>query len=415
MAPLPESDELRALQQKAYGRGGGLTEAEAARLRALEALGSGHDVPEEPSAPPVVERGSAATERGAERAERVDATTRVTVPPPQVTELSSPRFVSPEARSTTEGVPAASTTEGVPAASTTEGVPAASPVAASSWRQDLRRHGKAVAAASALLLLVGIGTGWALFAPRVRDAVALTAEEAQHKLELDEDYDFDEGTLRAVVRDDDALVWFGTQSDGEQSCLVLDAAEQTQVGCSPTDGINTVYGMNATITLPPDEDATEGDFGTSINAYGMLSSTGEPMVAIQRWDQDASVLDQFEGDERTRAQELIDEGFEAGLSLAGYVRGEPAWIAYRFTDSSENERCLIVDALDGIVCGSESDTLTDGLTITGDGDGGRIDVSAGFTNWGQPYLTVTENPGGASTTVIDTETGDPIEVTDPEG
>jgi hypothetical protein len=303
----------------------------------------------------------------------------------------------------------------VPAASTTEGVPAASPVAASSWRQDLRRHGKAVAAASALLLLVGIGTGWALFAPRVRDAVALTAEEAQHKLELDEDYDFDEGTLRAVVRDDDALVWFGTQSDGEQSCLVLDAAEQTQVGCSPTDGINTVYGMNATITLPPDEDAAEGDFGTSINAYGMLSSTGEPMVAIQRWDQDASVLDQFEGDERTRAQELIDEGFEAGLSLAGYVRGEPAWIAYRFTDSSENERCLIVDALDGIVCGSESDTLKDGLTITGDGDGGRIDVSAGFTNWGQPYLTVTENPGGASTTVIDTETGDPIEVTDPEG
>ena len=139
------------------------------------------------------------------------------------------------------------------------------------------------------------------------------------------------------------------------------------------------------------------------------------MVAIQRWDNDASMLDQFEGDERTRAQALIDEGYLAGVSLVGYVREQPAWIAYRFTDSDQNERCLIVDALGATACGLDSDTLQDGLTLTAEVENGRIEVSAQFTNWGTPYLTITENAGGASTIVIDTETGDPIEVTDPDG
>ena len=406
MTQLPEPDELRALQRKAYGRGGGLTDAEAARLRELEAV----DQPPEPQVvareseqPPVAPRGGTAAERRAERAERVEETKRVIRPRPQGADSSAPLFDSPAARSTTEAAPDGSHPEEL------------APAAASSWRHDLRQHWKAAAAASALLLLIGVGAGWALFAPRVRDAVPLTAEEAQHKVELDAKYEFDEGTLRAVAREEDALVWFGTQGDGDQNCLVLEAAGQSQVGCARADDADAAYGLSATISLPPDDDAPEGDLGTSINAYGMLSTAGEPMITIQRWDQDSSILDQFEGDDRTRAQALIDEGFEAGLSLVGYVRDQPAWIAYRFTDSSENERCLIVDALDATACGVESDTLQDGLTITAEDESGRIEVSAQFTNWGTPYLTITENAGAASTIVIDTETGDPIEVTDPDG
>ncbi|MFK4853192.1 hypothetical protein ACI3KT_16255 [Microbacterium sp. ZW T6_19] len=408
MTPIPEPDELRALQHKAYGRGGGLTDAEAARLRELEQPEPPRvDSPDAHSRPdprsstdelPAVERGSEATEAK-----------HVLISRPQGTDVSSRLFDSTAARSTTDAREAAEE----PSESTSRG---ARPTTEElSWRPTLRRHWKAVAAASALLLIFGLGAGWALFAPRVRDAVALTEDEVQHKLELDEKYEFDEGTLRAVARDDDALVWFGTQSDGDQNCLVLEAAGQSQIGCARADDVNLAYGLNATISLPPEEDAAEGDFGASINAYGMLSTAGEPMVAIQRWDNDASMLDQFEGDERTRAQALIDEGYLAGVSLVGYVREQPAWIAYRFTDSDQNERCLIVDALGATACGLDSDTLQDGLTLTAEDENGRIEVSAQFTNWGTPYLTITENAGGASTIVIDTETGDPIEVTDPDG
>lgn len=393
--PIPETDELRTLQQKAYGRSGGLTDAEAARLRELERPSSSGE--QHPSAArgsevgegsPIVERGVEAGEENlvVERGSEATETKRAPVPRRRLTDESSPGSDSPAVPSIAEDL---------------------------AWRAALRRHWKAASAASALLALIGLGAGWALFAPRVHDAVQLTDAEVQRKLELDEKSSFDEGTLRAVARDADALVWFGTKDDGAQLCLVLDVADQSQMGCTRADEINSAFGLTATVTLPPEDDAPDGDFGASINAYAMMSTAGEPMVNIQRWDNDSSVLDQFEGEERARAQELLDEGYLAGVTLVGYVREQPAWIANRFTETGENERCLIVDSLGAVVCALESATLEDGLTIVSeDEDGLSLHVSAQFTTWGFPYLTVTES-ARASTTVIDTETGDPIEVTTP--
>ena len=45
-------------------------------------------------------------------------------------------------------------------------------------------------------------------------------------------------------------------------------------------------------------------------------------------------------------------------------------------------------------------------------------VTVEFTGWGMPYLTITEGPTGGSLVVLDTESGDPIEVqvpVDPAG
>lgn len=376
--PDPDGDELRELQQKAYGRSGGLTDAEAARLRELESQVG----PAEPA---------------------------VTVVP---LEAAAPALAGEQGASP---VPEGSAGSADGSEDAPRSAAGGSGMPDSTWRMALRRHWAIVAAASALLLIVGLATGWALFAPRVRDAVALTDAEVQRKLELDEENKFDEGTLRAVARDDDALVWFGTKDDGKQKCIVLDVAELSQTGCTQPDRLD-MFGLSATVSLPPEDDAPEGDFGTSISAYAMMSTSDEPMVSIQRWDADSSMLEQYDEDVRPRAEELMtDEGFAAGLSLVGYVRDQPVWVASRFSDTGSNDRCLIVDGLDAIACGDESTTLENGLTVASEDENGRsLLVMVQFTNWGNPYLTITENVGDASTTVIDTETGDPIEVTTPQ-
>lgn len=376
--PDPDGDELRELQQKAYGRSGGLTDAEAARLRELESQVG----PAEPA---------------------------VTVVPLEAAapDLSGEQGTSP--------VPEGSAGSADGSEDAPRSAAGGSGMPDSTWRMALRRHWKIVAAASVLLLIVGLATGWALFAPRVRDAVALTDAEVQRKLELDEENEFDEGTLRAVARDDDALVWFGTKDDGKQKCIVLDVAELSQTGCTQPDRLD-MFGLSATVSLPPEDDAPEGDFGTSISAYAMMSTSDEPMVSIQRWNSDSSVLDQFDQEDRPRAEELItDEEFSAGLSLVGYVQDQPVWVGDRLSDSASNEKCLIVDALDVMACDDDVTVLEDGLSVGAkDHTGSAVQIKVQFTTWGNPYLTITENVGDASTTVIDTETGDPIEVTTPQ-
>lgn len=376
--PDPDGDELRELQQKAYGRSGGLTDAEAARLRELESQVG----PAEPA---------------------------VTVVP---LEAAAPALAGEQGASP---VPEGSAGSADGSEDAPRSAAGGSGMPDSTWRMALRRHWAIVAAASALLLIVGLATGWALFAPRVRDAVALTDAEVQRKLELDEENTFDEGTLRAVARDDDALVWFGTKDDGKQKCIVLDVAELSQTGCTQPDRLD-MFGLSATVSLPPEDDAPEGDFGTSISAYAMMSTSDEPMVSIQRWNSDTSVLDQFDQEDRPRAEELItDEEFSAGLSLVGYVQDQPVWIGDRLSDSASNEKCLIVDALDVMACDDDVTVLEDGLSVGAkDHTGSAVQIKVQFTNWGNPYLTITENVGDASTTVIDTETGDPIEVTTPQ-
>jgi hypothetical protein len=403
MALRPEPDELRDLQRKAYGRHGGLTDAEATRLRELEdaaAPDTPSPVPERPSSgparseiaeshdphDPVPERPSSRSARSGTEAQQRDEGPRDPV-------AEGPS--SHSARSGTAGQDAQETTD-------------------SSWRATLRRHWKAAAAASALLLVVGIGAGWALFAPRVHDAVALSDDEVQRRLELDETESFDEGTLHAVARDEDALVWFGTKDGGEQYCIVLDVDGQSQTGCSSPDQLD-FWGLNASVSLPPEDENDPNDYGGAINAYAMMSTTGEPMVALQRWDYDSSMLDQFDDEERERAEALIEEGFQMGPSLVGYVRDQPVWVADRFTDSGGVEKCLVVDAFEATGCDEDSAALEDGLNVGYEGtDGRRVLVSVQFTRWGTPYLTVTEDVGGASSAVIDTETGDPIEVTTPQ-
>lgn len=378
MPDLDTAAELRSLQAKAYGRDGGLTHAEAARLRELET----------PPSLPV---------------------------PAAPEESEEPRAIEPTVPEQKESGSTADPTDAEH--------PSSEPVhareddhAPDSWRTALRHHWRIVAVASAVLLAIGMGTGWALFTPRVRDAVPLSQEEVERKIALDEKHHFDEGTLRAVARDDDALVWFGEKDDGAQNCIVLDAAGQSQIGCANPEDMSVYYGLTATVSLPPDEDAPLGGLGSSVNAFAMLSSEGEPMVSIQRWDHDASMLEQYDEAIRPRAEALMtEEGFRLGLTLVGYFRGEPVWSADREGESGQIDRCLLVDALDAVECLPDTDALRAGLGVsTVDRDGRAMHVGVQFSKWGQPYMTVT----GETTVLsfeVDVDSGDPIEVTSPQG
>ncbi|MFT4260212.1 hypothetical protein [Microbacterium sp.] len=376
---MTDADELRMLQRKAYRRDGGLTAAEAARLDELETARMSAPASRETQASGLAEELSAAREAGV----------------PEHVEGPSGGAGSASARPETQDQGSATQESG----SAFEGDGSA-PQESAAWPAVLRRHWRPAAAASAALLLIGLGAGWALFAPREGDAVALTADEAAHRLELDEKLRFDEGSLRPIARDDDALVWFATKDDGAQHCVVLDVGAHSQTGCAPVGSEGSV-GPNATVDLPPADDAPEGDSGSSVNALLLRATTGEPVAIVQRWENsDQMMLDRFEGDDRTRAEELLTaEDYLSGIALVGEVLDAPVWAGDRFGEQGELLRCLIVDGFETTACDDSAAVAENGLSVVGENELGQpIVVTLKFIGaWNTPYLTVTEH--GESTTV----------------
>jgi hypothetical protein len=116
---------------------------------------------------------------------------------------------------------------------------------------------------------------------------------------------------------------------------------------------------------------------------------------------------QFFGEERTRAQELIDEGYEEySFSIVGYFGGEPVWHASRFDEVTAKE-CLIVDAVGATQCVPQEETLSPGAGIVVEGasvdtiDGGSEpwSISLGFTSARSTYLTIRGDAAGERSSV----------------
>lgn len=384
---MTDADELRALQRKAYGREGALTRTEAARLRELQQA-----------------RHSVAPDPVPDRADVIDAVPGATASAP----------VSDGVRSIEEqlGFAAVADTAGAPAADAADEdaafVGESAPDAESRTVEPrtlepralgavLRRHWRAVTVSAVLLLVAGLGIGWLVFGP-VSTAVALTADEQTRRATLEDESDFDPGTLRAAGRDDElgAIVWLGTKGEGDLTCAVIDVGEDSQSQCQRTTDFED-FGVNVSVMLPGESvDEVTANF-TSINAYIVLSSEGVAMTAFQQWDSSSSILAQFVDEERTRAEELVERGFEMNLAVVGYFRDEPVWMANRYGETVDPETCLIVDADGGDpVCLPSVQAIEDGLSVV------LVDVSTGastgtltlaFTASQAPYLTITEATG----------------------
>ncbi|MBT2485065.1 MULTISPECIES: hypothetical protein [unclassified Microbacterium] len=410
MPPATEDGELRALQTKAYGRGGGLTDAEARRLRELQAAAV---------APPAVVESAASPPRS-----------------PAVVESDLPTASeTSDADPSTSPGPGESdraahlhTHDSTGSRGNTDSEDSVAP------RNPLRRRWMVVAAASALLLVIGVGVGWALFAQR-SEGIVLTAEQQQRRLELSEKAGYDESSVRAIGQDDDALVWFATKDGGESTCMVLDVADQSSDVCLESSEVTPMW-LSTSVMLAPEEnadDAADDGVGpdaaaevpeaTSVSAYLVYATTGEPLAVIDRWTQADAMLQGFSGDERDRAHELFDEGYEAGLSIIGYFYGEPVWLANHATGATF-ATCLVVDAADDTECGPEQEVLSQGLRVMVEEPAGTIpaswNIEVAYTRGQTPYLTIT---GGGRQPTFRTEDGDrtelggehgdPIEVTIP--
>ncbi|MGK3948528.1 hypothetical protein [Microbacterium sp. K2] len=396
-----ESAELRTLQARAYGRGGGLTEDDAARLRELESMRV---------EPDLTVRAAAAAGPG------IDA-----VDVPRSPEDSRPPYAGAPVSVPTNGNPSEDSSED-PADEEAVGQ---QPLEARGLRAAIRQHWKAAVAASAAMLVIGLGVGWAVFG-HTGDAVALTSEQQQRRAELEAEGGFDPGSLRAIGQDEDALVWYATKQEGETVCITLDAAGKSADQCQSAADLANGNGIevSASVTAPGEgEESPEEIWASAARAMN-----GEVVGIIQRWRSDQnSWLSQFQGDERERAEQLIDEGFEEySFSVVGYFRDAPVWRAQRF-ENDDVQDCLIVDAVESVDCRASGDEgysgdgiETRGVTV----DETRAvaaewSVRLAYTLNGTPYLVVSgdsaaaaaeQTVGPGETLELGGEKQDPIQV-----
>ena len=373
-----DADELRALQRRAYGRDGILTDAETRRLRELE------DARRSPVTPPAVET-------------RVDSSPEQPSPAPaDVPDDAGGHAVvdAPEPEAITEDRRSFSTV-----------------------RRVLRRYRVGVSALAVMTVALGVGIGGALFATRA-DGIALSAAQQERRDALAA-ADFDSGSLLAVAQDEDALAWYATKDDGGVVCLILDIGDRSQSNCLPTGDIGRGLSVSFPVPIDDPEDDTRSLGGVS--ATMLVSTAGEPMVALQRWSMSSTPSSQFAGAERARAEELADEGFAFSLTIVGSFRTQPVWVGDRVSERGEVEKCLIIDAGDLTTCESPSDAWESGIDARIDGVGGAevgsTVLEARFTRWQTPYLVIGEapaSPGAPQDTVrVEAPPGDPIVVEPP--
>lgn len=388
-----DAAELRALQSKAYGRGGGLSDADAARLAALESArvvraagGAGGAVAGAATRQPTEGRTS----------ERVDGATPADDAAP-----------AGDASPADDAAPAGDASPADDPSPAGDASPADDPSPADIARGTgtTRMRWTSLAAASAALLLVGLGVGWAVFAEK-GDGIALTAAQQERRAALQDDGGYDPGSLRAIGQDDDALVWLATKDDGEMSCLTLDVAAESSTQCASTEDLERGWGFGVSVVAP----AGDGDEpAEQFSATAARATTGEFVAIVQRWDTSGNDwMSQFEGAERDRAEQLADEGFdEYTYSIVGNFQERPVWFGQR-TTGAVTEDCLVVDALDATQCVRAGESREGGIgirTTTFDEGAGRTvtsEVLLSFTRNGTPYLVVS---GDASATATGTDAG----------
>ncbi|WP_091230837.1 hypothetical protein [Microbacterium sp. 3J1] len=397
MPDADETSELRALHARAYGRGGGLTEADAARLRALEDA-------------------------------RVEARRTVSTDSPVVAADASEPHAEPADADRPEQVAAASTPgeAAVPPTSDETAVPRAS----NGLRADARRHWKALTAAAVAMLLVGLGAGWALFGG-AEDGVVLTAAQQERRVELQTAGGYDPGSVHVIGSDEGAVVWYATRKQGELECMILDAdGDSTDLCQNAEELVAQGFGITATLAGSRGESEREGE--DDISATAVRSASGEVVAIIQRWpSDDVGWLAQFPIEERERAEELLSLGFQQySFSVVGYIDDLPIWRGTRVEDGIAQE-CMIVDAVGATQCADAAEVQGGAALSVGgvvvDEAGGEQEpwsIDLRLTTSGIAYLTITgEVPSSRGTTPdvfteLSGQDGDPIRVeapSDPTG
>lgn len=366
-----ESEELRSLQARAYGRDSSLTSAEAERLRELEDL----------RLAPVAEAAPAAHPGEVERSAAAEPDTAVAVS---------------EAAPADEGRVSA----GEDAAD--DAVDALSP-ASSSWLSLfslLRTRWRPVALVAVAVLAIGVGVGWLAFGRSGAAAVELTADQQGWQNDLVAAGVYDPGSIRALSVEEDVVIWTATKDTKERTCLILGTGEATVPSCDRTEMIAET-GIYGSISV-------EGHKGLQreVSAQMLFTASGEPAVAVSVYDYDpteSGITYANEAESETAAR-LAENGFDAGsLWVVGYDGDVPIWTA---SQTESQNQCLIYDGStdEAPVTCADPQTMQEQasslvLNVVDTETGGVTHLEM-MSNRGPGYLTVTRE-GDASGAVGD--------------
>lgn len=312
---MPDDDEvieLRALQARAYGRGGGLTAAEAARLDQLarrRAEGAAQEVVADFAAPePVI------SEVPDDGGHHIGAAQRDSEP----MDVVSPAAASPTDPSHDDG----------------------HPLRSPGTRALLRDRWRPMLIGVAAVLAMGIGLGWFLFGRGGAEAVALTPAQQEWQREIIGEAIYDQGSLRAVAVEAGIVLWIATKNDGDLTCLVLGDGAHTTSECDTTDAVRD-SGLYGNLMVERGENQTE------VTAQVILTAAGEPAVVSDSYEHgpDALMSSYANEEEKRFAETLVEQGFDPRtVWVVGYDDEIPIWTAMR---TDEAAQCLIYGAAEG--------------------------------------------------------------------
>jgi hypothetical protein len=355
---MPDAEtlaELRSLQERAYGRAGGLSEADVARLAELE-----HSpVPEraathrhvEPSTPPI---SSPVVERGPTRRDEGPST---------------PPVSSPDVERGSEATGRRAERGSKP-----------------------RRW--VIPAAIVIAILLGVLLGWVLFSPRAPQPVPLSAEQQSWQDDILASAVYDPGSVRAIGEEDGTIIWFATRDDGGIVCAIISDGVTTAPACREHDAA-MMLGIQTSLRRE-----VEGGEGL-VDAQVQFDAEGDPAVLSSN-----SLIGGGRGGgyanetEQRTAELLMASGYTpTSLTVVGHDGDVPLWTGL---DIETGRWCLIYDGSSAPV---EAACDDDGTQVSSGGSLGltRVDVDAGTSTTfeyrfgpGAPYLEITRNSDGSA-------------------
>lgn len=358
-----ESDELRSLQARAYGRDSALTAADAERLRELE----------DRRVVPVVESGSAERIAAGPPVEDAESAAKPAGADGAADEIDAASAGVPEGEASTEVEDAASS-------------------ASSSWRSilsALRPRWRSIALAAVVVLTVGVGIGWLAFGRSGAAAVELSAEQQGWQNDLLADGVYDPGSIRALAIEEGAVIWTATKGGQERTCLILGAGGAMVPTCERTERVAST-GIYGSISVKGG-----GNLQREVSAQMLFTASGEPAVAVSTYEYDPteSGVTYANEKEAETAARLSENGFDASsLWVVGYDRDVPIWAGQQ---TESHTQCLIYDGStdEAPVTCADPETMQDQasnlvLTVVDTETGGTTSLEM-MSGSGPGYLVIT--------------------------
>ncbi len=389
--PPSDDEELRTLQHRAYGRDGGLTDAEAARLRELEEARSARAEAD----------GAHAVAHVREENPRPGGGIGAEGPPERANS-SRAHAVGAAERDAADPVGDGAVEQRAPS-SRAAGVSDAA-MAPGGARRAIRRYWKAVAAGSAALVVIGLAAGWLLFGRHgLPSAVPAGQQEA---LAMIEKRDYDAGSVRFVGEEHGVAVWRATMDGGTRECIVITHEQHQGSQCRVIGEPPMEYGVDGLSTSVEFEEDGET---VMVWASIILDIEGEPATIVQRSVMSAENWEsQYTPEELEAAERLETEGFERwSLQIVGYDGELAVWQAQR-----SGETCLaaVIEGEVHLGCG-DTNVISDRLQLRIGATEYEVVQTA---NRGLMFSIIRHaapSDGSADPLELGGEHGDPIEVT----